>query len=489
MVEPAGRALTVPVSDGVLVVVKRDCDTCHLVLPVLSQLDDAVGVTVVCQDDPEWPTAPTPIDDTELDISWELQTDTTPTVYRVENGEVVAFAAGWHRERWEAVTGVSGLGPSLPPHRPGCGSRVFEPGVHESLVRRHSASRLASRRIELGSEEDEFEAIFARGWSDGLPLVPPTETRVERMLSGTDRAPDEVVCLMPPDLVPCTVEKVAVNAVMAGCRPEYLPVVLAAVEAATTDAFNIHGLAATTYFSGPILIVNGPIARRIGMNSGINALGPGNRANATIGRALNLVVRNVGGAVPGGVDRAALGSPGKLTFCFAEDEQGSPWEALSVERGYPPEVSTVTLFAGHGPHEIVDQLSRSAGSLAGSFAGQLRSVAHTKLALNYDAIVVVSPEHARVFAEAGWSKARLRQEVLDRLLTPGSELVRGAHGIAEGIPSSLAEGDVSKFRPDGLWFVHAGGPAGLFSGILGGWARTGSEITTIAIADEPRSTP
>ena len=116
-------------------------------------------------------------------------------------------------------------------------------------------------------------------------------------------------------------------------------------------------------------------------------------------------------------------------------------------------------------------------------------MAHTKLALNYDAIVVVSPEHARVFAEAGWSKARLRQEVLDRLLTPGSELVRGAHGIAEGIPSSLAEGDVSKFRPDGLWFVHAGGPAGLFSGILGGWARTGSEITTIAIADEPRSTP
>jgi hypothetical protein len=442
----------------------------------------------VSQDDPDWPPDTNPIDDTELDISWELQTDTTPTIYRIEAGEVAAFASGWHRERWEAVSGVSDLGPSLPDQRPGCGSRVFEPGIHDDLVRRHSGSRLGSRRIELGTAEDEFEAMFARGWSDGLPLVPPTEARVERMLSGTRRSPDEVVCVMPPDLVECTVEKVAINAVMAGCLPEYLPVVLASVEAATSDTFNMHGLAATTYFSGPIVIVNGPITRRIGMNSGINALGPGNRANATIGRALNLVVRNVGGSVPGGVDRAALGSPGKLTFCFAEDEEGSPWKPLSVERGHPPGASTVTLFAGHGPHEIVDQLSRSAESLAGSFAGQLKSVAHTKLALNYDAIVVVSPEHARVFSEAGWSKARLRQEVLDRLTVPGSELVRGAGGIAEGIPAHLAEGEVPKFRPDGLWFVHAGGPAGLFSGILGGWARTGSLMTTIAITDEPRRT-
>src|SRR5437879_3784336 len=194
------------------------------------------------------------------------------------------------------------------------------------------------------------------------------------MLSGTTRDPQEVVAVVPPDLVDCTVEKVAVNAVMAGCRPEYLPVVLAAVEAACTDEFNIHGLLATTWFSGPLVIVNGPIARAIGMNSGVNALGQGNRANATIGRALQLVIRNVGGGRPGGVDRATLGNPGKYTFCFAEDEGGSPWEPLSVERGLASGKSAVTLFAGEGSRGVVDQTSRTPEPLARSLAAAALSV-------------------------------------------------------------------------------------------------------------------
>src|SRR5207302_5603566 len=159
--------------------------------------------------------------------------------------------------------------------------------------------------------------------------------------------------------------------------------------------FNMHGLLATTYCSGPVVIVNGPVALAVGMNAGLNALGQGNRANATIGRALQLVVRNVGGGKPGGVDRATLGNPGKYTFCFAEDEAGSPWEPLSVERGVGPGVSAVTLFAGEGPRGVVDQASRTPESLARSFAGALRSVAHHKLPLAFDAFVVVSPEHAR----------------------------------------------------------------------------------------------
>ena len=157
------------------------------------------------------------------------------------------------------------------------------------------------------------------------------------MLSGTTRAPSEIVGIIPPDNVPCTVEKVAINAVMAGCKPEYLPVVLAAVEAACIDAFCLHGLVATTYFSSPVVIVNGPIVDKIGMNWGINALGQGNRANATIGRALQLVIRNVGGGKPGGVDRAALGHPGKYTFCFPEREHDSYWSSLAVERGFSAE--------------------------------------------------------------------------------------------------------------------------------------------------------
>ena len=209
--------------------------------------------------------------------------------------------------------------------------------------------------------------------------------------------------MVPPDLVECTVEKVAINAVLAGCRPEYLPVVIAAVEAACTDEFNMHGLFATTCFCGPMVIVNGPIAERIGMNSGGNAMGQGNRANVTIGRALQLVVRNVGG----GRRRGRPGDPRpprQAQFCFAEDEAGSPWEPMSVHRGLAPGVDAVTLFAAEGVRGVVDQLSRDADSLARSLAACLRTTAHPKLVLGFDATLVVSPEHARVFREAGWNR-------------------------------------------------------------------------------------
>src|SRR5204863_4543033 len=171
---------------------------------------------------------------------------------------------------------------------------------------------LRSRRIEIGSDEDEQEAMFARGWSDGLPLVPPTEERVLRMLDGTSRDPQEVIGLVPPALAAASVEKIAINAVMAGCKPEYLPVVLAAVEAVLDDSFAMHGILATTQFAGPVVIVNGPIRRRIGMNAKGNALGRGNRANSSSGRALQLVIRNIGEGRPQEGDRAAPGPPGKL---------------------------------------------------------------------------------------------------------------------------------------------------------------------------------
>jgi len=183
--------------------------------------------------------------------------------------------------------------------------------------------------------KDEAEAMFQRGWTDGLPVVPPTKARVLAMLEGTTRSPEEVIALTPPNLAECTVEKVAINAVLAGCRPEYLPVVLAAVEAVCTDEFNMHGIVATTMGVGPVLVVNGPIAQRIGMNSGVNALGQGNRANLTIGRALQLVIRNVGGGRPGEVDRATHGSPAKLSFCFAEDEAGSLWPKTEASTQVP----------------------------------------------------------------------------------------------------------------------------------------------------------
>jgi thiol-disulfide isomerase/thioredoxin len=464
------------VTNGLVAVVKRDCPTCRLVAPVLTQVAEAgVPLMVYSQDDPSFPAGLDVVDDTTLEMSFTLDLDTVPTLLRLEDGHEVARTVGWHRGRWEAVTGLDGLGAGLPEQRPGCGSRTVDPLVVAERVEATAAvdSRLKSRRVRLGALEDDIEACFARGWSDGLPLVPPTPGRVARMLEGTSRPASDVVAVVPPDLAECTVEKVAVNAAMAGCLPEYLPVVLAAVEAACTDTFNIHGLLATTYFAGPVVIVNGPIARAIGMNSGGNALGQGNRANATIGRALQLVVRNVGGGRPGGVDRATLGNPGKYTFCFAEREDDSPWEPLHVERGLPREASAVTLFAGEGPRGAVDQLSRTPESLARSLAACLRSVAHPKLAMAFDAMLVVSPEHAARFRDAGWSKARLREVLLENLQLPGEELVRGADGIAEGLPDAFAELTLPKFGPDGLLVIHAGGGAGLFSAIIGGWGGAG----------------
>ena len=282
-----------------------------------------------------------------------------------------------------------------------------------------------------------------------------------RMLSGTRLDPQEIVAVVPPDLVECTVEKVAINAVLAGCRPEYLPVVLAAVRAACTDAFNAHGVLATTMPVGPIVIVNGPVRRQIGMNSGINVLGQGNRANSTIGRALQLVIRNVGGGRPGGVDRAAHGNPGKVGLCFAEDEEGSPWEPFHVSQGFAAGTSTVTLFAGEGSRGVVDQLSREPESLARSFAACLRTVQHPKLPAGFDAIMVIGPEHARVFRTAGWSRADLLSRLDELLLMPGSEMVRGAGGIAEGVAPALRDSSLPKFRPGGLLLVQAGGGAGI----------------------------
>ncbi len=471
--------MTLP--EGLVVFVKASCPTCQTIVPALRRLREAaLPLTVYTQDDPRFPEVVEPVDDTELGHSYQAGVEVVPTLLRVERGQVAETLQGWLRHDWERATGVPDLGDGLPEFRAGCGSRTLDPGLPERLAARYAGDRLRSRRVELGELEDVFEAMAERGWTDGLPVVPPTPERVFRMLAGSRRDPREVVAVVPPDLAECTVEKAAVNAVLAGCRPDYLPVVLAALEAACTSEFNVHGLLATTWAAGPVVVVNGPVAARLGMNSGINVLGQGNRANATIGRALQLIVRNVGGGRPGGVDRATHGNPGKYTFCFAEDEAGSPWEPLSVERGLAPGASAVTLFAGSGVQPVADQLSRTPESLALSLAACLRVVAHPKLAMTWDAVLVVSPEHARVFRAAGWSKARLRLELDGLLSIPGSEMVRGAGGIAEGMPRGVAGAEIPKFRPGGLLIVHAGGTAGLFSAIIGGWASgaIGSEPVT-----------
>ena len=452
-----------------------------MVVPVIARLArELPSLTVYTQDDPTFPEGVVSVSDLGLAASWHADIDTVPTLIFRENGLETKRTYGWQRSEWRELTGIADLGAELPEFRPGCGSMSVDPDIVDKLRVLYGGEILHSRQIEIASSEDEFEAMFSRGFTDGLPVVPPTPERVMRMLSGTTRDPQEVVAIAPPDLVELTVEKIAINAVMAGCLPEYLPWVIAAVEAICTDEYNIHGVLATTMPVGPVIICNGPGARAIGMNSGVNVLGQGNRANLTIGRAVQLIIRNVGGGRPGEVDRAAHGHPGKLSFCFAEDELGSPFTSLAVSRGFDATQNTVTVFTGEGPRCVVDQLAREPEQLAQSLAVCLRTVHHPKLPFAFDAVLVLGPEHARVFAQAGWSRERVLQEIHDRLQMPGAEIVRGAGGMAEGVQEAFKDATLPKFRTGGLILAHAGGPAGLFSAIIGGWVNgaAGSDPVT-----------
>jgi len=469
-------------------VVKKDCPTCTLIEPVIRDLAEhaKIRLAIYVQDDPSFPAdVEGVVDDSSLEYSYRQDIEVVPTLIRFGNAgseaQEEARIYGWDKKQWQDFSGIEGLGTDLVDFKPGCGSKTQDPGMDEVLALRFGAAQLSARSIELAEAEDIMEACFERGWTDGLPVVPPTPLRVMRMLNGSNRDAAEIVGKAPPDNVPCSIEKIAINAVMAGCKPEYFPLVIASVEAALQDRFCMHGLLCTTYFSSPVMVVNGPVTKQIGMNAGINALGQGNRANATIGRALQLVIRNVGGGVPGGIDRATMGNPGKYSYCFAEDESDENWASLAMDRGYKRRDSVISLFAGDGLQPILDQQSRTPQSLAKSMAMSLRSVAHRKLFGMADAILVVCPEHRRVLREGGWNKEDLRKALFEELMTPGAEVLRGVDDVAEGMPAKFKDKILNKFRDDGLHIVTTGGTAGMFSAIIGGWVASGergSQLTS-----------
>jgi hypothetical protein len=474
-------------SAGFALFVKQDCQTCTLLVPVFERLRESLPeLAIYVQDDPAFLSSAGAAYDKTLENSFRADIEITPTLIRMAGKNETGRVCGWVRDEWRSITGIADLGCDLPAYSPGCGSKTHQPGVWERLLAEFGDAQLKSRRIQFGEWDDPVETCFERGWTDGLPVVPPSDERILRMLSGTSRRPDETVGLVPPNLSECTVEKVAINAVMAGCKPEYMPVVLAALEAALDPLFTMHGLLCTTYFSGPIVIVNGPITRAINMNWGINALGQGNRANATIGRALQLIIRNVGGGRPGEIDRATLGQPGKYTFCFAEDETDPAWEPLSVARGIPPGRSAVTLFQGDGIQGFVDQKSRAPEELTRSLAMGLAAVNHPKQAQAANAILILSPEHYGIFRDAGWDRTRITKELHAALVRPGRDLIVGALGVGEGIAASRAHEMVPKFWDDGLLIVRAGGPAGLFSAICGGWLAGRARAQTKPVTKEIR---
>jgi hypothetical protein len=338
---------------------------------------------------------------------------------------------------------------------------------------------------------DDIEAWFERGVTDGLPVVPPTRARVDAMLAAAGRDPAALIARVPPNLGKATVEKIAVNAVMAGCRPEYLPVVLAVVEAACDPVFNLHGQSGTTNAASPLIIVNGPVRPRLGLNCAAGVFGPGYRANATIGRTLRLIMINLGGTRAGQISMSTMGHPGRYTYCIGEHEEASPWEPLHVERGFAPTDSTVTLFSGESPFMINDHLSRSAPQLVASLGWSAAGLwNHKSFPLYGHTLWIIGPEHARTLAEERWSKQDVRQYLYETIRRPARELAPGPDGAETGRLRDTASGPapnegIPKFpSPEEIVIMVAGGTAGRFSAVVPGWmgGELGSRPVTKRIA-------
>ena len=389
--------------------------------------------------------------------AYELQS--LPTTVLIDRGGSVAERiVGWDASALEALLRAAAGAPGAiavtresPLVKPGCAAKNT-----------YDASTLA---LLDGDRVDELEEMFERSWSDGLPVVPPTVARVDAMLGGRD--PDASLGEVPPVAGEATLARVAACAVLAGCRPEYFPVVVAAARAALEPEFNLLGQAVTTQPAGQIVIVNGPVRDAIALNSGIGALGPGARANMTIGRALRLLVSLTGGGFPGRLDRATLGNPGKIGLCFAEDEESSPWEPLHVERGFDRDRSVVTVVGADAPLSVSDHRSLSAAELAQVLGWAAAATwSPNWWPLGGRSLFVICPEHAEMFRAAGWPKQRVREEMFASVRRPARELRWGETTPLVGAADD--ELPVAKWdSPDDIVLVVAGGEAGRFSAVFG----------------------
>ena len=507
LADMAGANVTFPTGSStptVLCFVKEDCPTCNLVMPLLQALHDSGDVAVLAPGQTAEGnrelvarhklTLPL-LDDSILKVSFAYDVETVPLVLLADgDGAEIDRLVGFDRAEWQAFFADHAPNATLdwqalPKWRPGCGSLTQDPIIAERLRAESENSPLRARKIEIAPADDVHEFLFDQGFTDGLPVVPPTAERVLRMLAGTERDPQDVVAEIPPNYAPATVEKIAINAVLAGCRAEYLPVVIAAIEAICTKEFNIHGVNATTMGATPVLVVNGPIRERIGMNMRLGVLGQGSRANAAIGRAVRLAVRNIGGAKPGGTERSTLGNPMKFTMCFPEWEERSPWTPLHVERGFDANDSVVTAFAmSSGPALCVDQSSRTARQLAGSFALSLEAAHHVRSHNSSDALLVVSPEHVDTLWRDHFTKNDIRDHVQQVTARPLAELVSD-DDVGGGLPRDRFEAmpperqarRLPKFAAkENLHIIVAGAEAGKFSGIFHGWA--GGEIGSVPVS-------
>jgi hypothetical protein len=354
-----------------------------------------------------------------------------------------------------------------------------------------------SNLLRVPQGTDLVEWYFEQGWTDGLPVVPPTRERIDEFVAALGGDPAFVECKVPPRHGSLSREVLAINMVMAGCKPEYARVVRAAMLALTAKAFNLNGVQATTHMAAPLLIVNGPVASAIGMNGDCNAFGSGNRANATIGRAVRLVLLNVGGGRPGDLDKSTLGHPGKYTYCVAENEAASPWAPYHVEKGFDPAESSVFVLAAEPPHSVTNHVANDPEGILDSICSAMSTIANNNAVSSGHCAVIISPEHARTIAGKGWTRHDVRSYLHMNAFNLFSELTfnqRYGKIYNRNLPRWYKREQGSRIPiipdPDHIHLFVVGGEAGRFSAFIPGWGHMSSPVLrSIEDAASPRRDP
>ena len=496
-----------------LVFFETDCPTCRLAIPYINrlarELGEASGILGISQDG-EQPTRElvqqAPIEfpvvlDNGLSITKLYDPVAVPTLFLIgHDGRITQTLGGFDKRVLnEIATAMAGRPLTIaesfdgaPDTKFGCTSRHLEAISEEPLAAAANPYlKRAARasRIELDDSVDPFE--YCMRFGDPLPVIPPTVDRVERMLAATPLPPEEVVALIPPNYAAATVEKIAANAVMAGCKPEMMRVLIPLVRAVCDERFNIHGVQATTHFAAPLVIVNGPIRGEMGFACASNVFSNVARANSTLGRALQLILTNLGGARPGEIDMSTLGNAGKFSYCIAENEEENPWEPLHVEMGFKPEQSTVSLFAGESPHGVSEHMAREGRQILRTISRALATVWSYRVCAGVEAMVVLCPEHVKTLHRDGFTKQAVREFLFENT---GIPLRQFEDGAGEGTPlvklykQAVIDGEPCYLKftePSAIKLVVAGGTAGKFSAVIGSWAAgaRGSQMVTYPIAD------
>ncbi|MDX2030555.1 MAG: TlpA disulfide reductase family protein [Blastocatellia bacterium] len=498
-----------------LIFFETDCPTCHLTFSYLEKLATIPGAAdrmlAVSQDNAAMTREflrglRTPIPtvlDAELQVSQAYDPLAVPTLFLLDGAgrilqtmtafdktELNAIAAEICRSAGAVPFPLAGPHDGNPAAKPGCTSRHLEPRADDAAaapaLNLHRAIGARASRIELAEDLDAIEYCLEAGF-DALPVVPPTAERVERMLRATPHAPDEVIARIPPNYGLATVEKIAANAVMAGCKPEMMRVLLPLIRAACDERFNLHGAQATTHFAAPLIVLNGPIRNELGFNCGRNLFSNVARANSTLGRAFQLALTNIGGAAP--IDMSTLGNPGKFSFCIGENEETSPWEPFHVENGFSADQSAVTLFAAEPPRGVSEHNARTGRPILEAICRSLVTVFSYRLCMAFEAFVILCPEHVRTLHRDGFTKATVREFLFENTGVPlrayESEDAEGAQYRAMyQTVSILGEPCYRKFAsPTQIRIFVAGGGAGKFSAVLGSWATgpRGSQVVTYPV--------